>query len=61
MQPQSVMREVYFSQKLIEISRRSVSQHIKDTPIKEVHNEPKYAKTDLKPFLTILGTSQRAS
>jgi hypothetical protein len=53
MQPQSVMREVHFSQKLIETSRPSVSQHAQDTPIKEAHNEPKYTKTDLKPFLTI--------
>jgi len=47
------MREVHLSQKLIETSRPSVSQHAQDTLIKEVHNKPKYAKTDLKPFLTI--------
>jgi len=60
MQPQSVMREVYLPQNLLEISRLTVNQHAQDTLIKEVHNEPKYAKTDLKPFLTILGTNQRA-
>jgi hypothetical protein len=52
-QSQSVMREVHLSQKLMETSRFTVSQHIQDTLIKEAHNKPKYAKTDLKPFLTI--------
>ena len=60
MQPQSVMKEAHFSHKLIEISRPSVSQHAQDTLIKEAHNEPRYTETDLKPFLTILGTNQRA-
>ena len=53
MQPQSVMREVNLSQKLMKISRFTVSQHIHDTLVKEAHNKPKYTKTDLKPFLTI--------
>jgi len=47
------MREVHLSQKLMEISGFTVPQHIQDTLTKEVHNEDKYAKTDLKPFLTI--------
>ena len=51
------MREVNLSQKLIETSRFTVSQHIQNTPLKEDHNKPKNAKTDLKPFLTILGTN----
>jgi len=33
----------------------------KNTPTKEGQNKPENAKTDLKPFLTILGTSQRAN
>lgn len=54
------MREAHFSHKLTEISRPSVSQHVRDTLIKEVHDETKHAETDLKPFLTVLGTDQRA-
>jgi len=53
MQPQNVMREIYLSQKLMEVSGFTVSQHTHDTLIKEAHNERKYAKTDSKPFLTI--------
>jgi len=32
-----------------------------NTLIKQIHNEPTYAKTDLRPFLTILGTRMRAA
>ena len=33
----------------------------KNTPTKEGQNKPENTKTDLKPFMTILGTSQRAT
>jgi len=59
MQPQSVMGETYFSKKLTKVSRTPIPQHIQDTLIKEVHNKPKYAKIDLKPFLTIFAPSMR--
>jgi hypothetical protein len=32
-----------------------------NTLIKQIHNGSKHAKTDLKPFLTILGTRMRAT
>jgi hypothetical protein len=31
-----------------------------NTLIKQIHNGPKHAKKDLKPFLAILGTAMRA-
>lgn len=52
MQPQLIMREANLSQSA-RISRYTASQHTYNAPIKEVHNERKYAKTDLEPFLTI--------
>jgi hypothetical protein len=36
-------------------------KHSQNTLIKQVHNGPKYAKTDSRPFLTVLGTHMRAS
>jgi aconitate hydratase len=36
-------------------------KHNQNTLIKQIHNEPIHAKTDLKPLLTILGTRMRAS
>ena len=35
-------------------------KHSQNTLIKQIHNESTYAKMDLKPFLTILGTRMRA-
>jgi hypothetical protein len=35
-------------------------KHSQNTPLKQIHNGSKHAGTDLKPFLTILGTRMRA-
>jgi hypothetical protein len=35
-------------------------EHSENTLIEQIHNEPTHAKTDSKPFLTILGTRIRA-
>ena len=47
MHPQSVVGEAYLLQKLTKFPRLSISQDAQYTLVKWVHNERKYAKTDL--------------
>jgi len=53
MQPDGVVADARLSQQLIKTRISCLFQNIQDALIKRVHNRLKYAKADLKPFLTI--------